>query len=73
MVQVGSLVVVKVALVFPVHLVGLVVSASLHLDRRSVSVVIEMVCGKDHHHYPQVYTVCRCMRIIRHGFIWWLR
>ena len=42
--------VVKAVLVFPVHLV---VNAYLHLEHRSVSVVIEMVYGKDHHHYPE--------------------
>ena len=44
--------VVKAVLVFPVHLV---VNAYLHLDHRSVSVVIEMVYGKDHHHCPVAY------------------
>ena len=31
------------------------VNAYLHQDHRSVSVVIEMVYGKDHHHYLEVY------------------
>ena len=48
MVSVDNLVVVKVVMVFPVHLV---VSACRHLDHHSIAVVIETVYGKDHHHH----------------------
>ena len=55
-----SRVVAKAVLKFPVHHV---VSAFRRLDRRSVSMVIEMAYGKDHHRYP---VACRLSAFVGH-------